>query len=140
MFSHILLAYDGSSHAQRAAQLAGQLAREQQPPAMVRVVAAMDALPADVGEPLFSRLTGERTLQGQARIKEAVGLVGAGLDVHEELLFGPAAEEIIQVATVRACDLIVIGSRGLGTLRSLLLGSHTQKVISHAPCPVLVVR
>jgi nucleotide-binding universal stress UspA family protein len=44
------------------------------------------------------------------------------------------------VANTRKADLIIMGSRGLGTLAGLVLGSQSQKVISHAPCPVLVVR
>jgi nucleotide-binding universal stress UspA family protein len=44
------------------------------------------------------------------------------------------------VAVTRASDVIVMGSRGLGTLAGLLLGSTSQKVVSHAPCPVLIVR
>lgn len=140
MFTHILLAYDGSEHAQRAADLAGQLAREQQPPASVRVVTAAEPLSANLGEPNFSQLAAERSLQGHALLTAAVARLGAGLEIHQELLFGPAADEIVQVAAIRQCDLIVMGSRGLGGLRALLMGSHTQKVLSHAPCPVLVVR
>lgn len=140
MFQHLLLAFDGSENAQRAAALAGTLAREQNPPAMVRVVVAVDRVSANLGEPNFSRLAAERTLRGQELILEARGRVGAGLDVHEELLFGPPAEEILGVAEVRGCDLIVMGTRGHSPLQGLLFGSQAQKVIGRAPCPVLVVR
>jgi nucleotide-binding universal stress UspA family protein len=53
---------------------------------------------------------------------------------------GDAAEEIIVQAKGRRADLIVVGSRGHGRLAGLLLGSVAQKVVTHAPCPVLVVR
>ena len=139
MFSHILLAYDGSEPSQRAASLAGRLAREQQPPALVRVVVAVDPVSANLGEPNFSRLAAERTLKGQDLLLEARGLVGAGLDVHEELLFGPPAAEILGVAEVRDCDLVVMGARGQGGLRNLLFGSQAQKVLGQARCPVLVI-
>ncbi len=140
MLKHILLAHDGSDHSRKAAELAGTIARQQQPPAIVRVVCAVEPISADLGEPNFSRVAGERRLAGERCVEEARRLIGEGIDVHTEVLFGPAAEEIIDVAEVRQCDLIVMGSRGLGALRGLLLGSHTQKVISHAHCPVLVVR
>lgn len=53
---------------------------------------------------------------------------------------GDPAEEIIARAKDQGADLIVVGSRGHGRLAGLLLGSVAQKVIAHAPCPVLVVR
>ncbi len=139
VFKHILLAYDGSEHARRAAQIAGEYAREH-PGSIVRVLVAVEALSADLGEPNFGRIASERTGAGQALIDEARQILGEGMNVDTHLLFGSAAEEIIDVAEIRQCDLIVMGSRGLGAVRGLLLGSHAQKVIQHAPCPVLVVR
>ena len=53
---------------------------------------------------------------------------------------GDPAEEIIVQAKGRRADLIVVGSRGHGRLAGLLLGSVAQKVVTHASCPVLVVR
>ncbi len=53
---------------------------------------------------------------------------------------GDYAETILAVADEIAADLIVIGSRGLGALRGLLIGSVSQKVVQHAPCSVVVVR
>ena len=140
MFTHILLAYDGSSHAQKATGIAADLARNCAPGAQVRVVVAMEAVSTELGEPVYGQLTAQRAEAGHRLLAEAAALLGEGLDVHTELLFGPAAESILRVADVRGCDLIVMGSRGLGALKGLLLGSHTQKVISHSLCPVLVVR
>lgn len=138
MFKHILLAFDGSDHARKAALIAGECAREHD--STVRVVVAVDPIQADLGEPNFSRVASERSLRGQELLEAAKGLVGSGVDVHTELLFGLASDEIITVAEVRQCDLIIMGSRGLSALGGLVLGSHTQKVISRAHCPVLVVR
>ncbi|ASY65768.1 Universal stress protein UspA-related nucleotide-binding protein (plasmid) [Sinorhizobium sojae CCBAU 05684] len=53
---------------------------------------------------------------------------------------GDYAETILAVADEIGADLIVIGSRGLGGLRGLLIGSVSQKVVQHAPCSVVVVR
>jgi nucleotide-binding universal stress UspA family protein len=61
-------------------------------------------------------------------------------EIHTDLIEGDAAETIIEVAKTRNSDLFVMGSRGLGRLAGLLLGSTSQKVLSHAPCPVLIVR
>jgi nucleotide-binding universal stress UspA family protein len=50
------------------------------------------------------------------------------------------AETIIDLATRRKCDLIVMASHGRRGLAGVLLGSETQKVLTHAKAPVLVCR
>jgi nucleotide-binding universal stress UspA family protein len=53
---------------------------------------------------------------------------------------GDPANEILQAAAELKSDLIVTGSRGLGTLDRLVLGSVARNVLIHAPCSVLIVR
>lgn len=53
---------------------------------------------------------------------------------------GDFAEEILTAATEYGVDMIVVGSRGLGKLKSTVLGSVSQKVLHHAECAVLTVR
>jgi nucleotide-binding universal stress UspA family protein len=124
MFEHILLAYDGSGHARKAAELAGQLAREQQPKASLCVLVVME-----IGAPASHSL-----------VTEAHDILGGGMEIHDELAIGHPADEIIKTAERRRCDLIVMGTRGRSPLQGLLFGSNSQRVITHAPCPVLVVR
>ncbi len=66
-------------------------------------------------------------------------VVGDGLEVTVDVLRGPASEAILHAADVRA-RMIVVGSRGLGGFRGLLLGSVSRQLCEHAPCPVTVVR
>lgn len=49
-------------------------------------------------------------------------------------------EAIIDAATVHGCDIIVMASHGRGGMRSVLLGSQTQKVLTHCKIPVLILR
>lgn len=140
MFTNILIAYDGSEHARKAAGIAGDLAREQANGVVIRVVAVMDAVPGELGEPFMSQAIERRTADGQALLDEAVSIIGEGVEIHRELLFGSPAESILQVAQTRSCDLIIMGTRGLGLLQGLLLGSQSHKVIAHAACPVMVVK
>ncbi len=139
MFRNILIAYDGSEHSQRAAVLAGDLGR-QQTNAELWLVCVVEPTPRELGSPFIDQLIVERTQLGESMMAEAKHLIGEGLTVHEELLFGTPAESIIDVAETRNCDLIVMGTRGLGALTGLLLGSQIQKVISLAKCPVLAVK
>jgi nucleotide-binding universal stress UspA family protein len=63
--------------------------------------------------------------------------MGAGVDVERRLCEGPLATEVANES--RSADLLVIGSRGLGSLGRLVLGAATGRILREATCPVLVV-
>jgi nucleotide-binding universal stress UspA family protein len=67
-------------------------------------------------------------------------LTERGWSVDRVVVRGRAASAIIDVARERGVDLIVTGSRGYGPLRSMLLGSVANEIVSDAPCAVLVAR
>jgi nucleotide-binding universal stress UspA family protein len=140
MFEKVLLAVDGSEHALHAARTAADLARALKAKEF-RIVAAYDFIPPYLGEPNLQFAIDARMEEAKNIMQAAVDVVGdLPCEIHTELLEASPAEAIISVATTRKSDLIVIGSRGLGTLAGLLLGSTSQKVVAHAPCPVLIVR
>ncbi|MBI2757631.1 MAG: universal stress protein [Chloroflexi bacterium] len=140
MFEKLLLAVDGSEHALRAARMAADLARNMKSKEL-RIVVAYDAIPPYLGEPNMQDAIDARMKEAQSILEIAVKEVGKiPGKVEIEVLEGPSAEAIIDVATTRKSDVIVMGSRGLGQLAGLLLGSTSQKVINHAPCPVLIAR
>jgi nucleotide-binding universal stress UspA family protein len=140
MFDKILLAVDGSEHAWRAARVAADMARNFNSQEL-RIVVAYDAIPAYLGEPNLQYVISARVQDSQDILKKAVKEVGKiPGKVETEFLEGPPAEAIIDVAATRQSSLIVMGSRGLGRLAGLLLGSTSQKVVAHAACPVLIVR
>ncbi len=72
-------------------------------------------------------------------LAEAMALTGVPRE-DALLLQGRPAEAILQAALGEKADLIVMGTRGLGAVGSLILGSQSQKVVAEAPCPVLLVR
>jgi nucleotide-binding universal stress UspA family protein len=139
MFSRILLATDGSSHAEKAIEYARDLALRDD--AQVIVVHAFQPVPAYLGEPSAHRGMARHVAAGHEVVDGAVEqLQEAGVDVIVEVLEGPPADAILRVAKVRQSDLIVMGSRGYGDLASLLLGSVSHRVLAHTHAPVLVVK
>lgn len=65
---------------------------------------------------------------------------GDVLDVERHLEFGDPAHAILDYAAHHAVDVVIMGTRGLGKLKGLLLGSVSLKVSSLAPCTCIVVR
>lgn len=140
MFDNILLAVDGSDHALHAARTAASLANAMSSK-VVRVVVAYAPIPAYLGEPYLHDAINARLSESERIIQKAVEVMGAvSAQVYTGPIEGDPAEAIIEVARTRESDLIVMGSRGLGRLTGMLLGSTSQKVVAHAPCPVLIVR
>ena len=99
-------------------------------------VIAIDVYSDMVYDPIEAHGEAQREI-----IKDAVQvLADAGIDHEIVLLHGRPADEIIRYATESEADLLVMGSRGLGALREFALGSVSHKVLTHAKCPVLVVK
>lgn len=140
MFERILLAVDGSEHGYNAARVAADLARAVKSEKL-RIVVVFAGIPPYLGEPNLQQVINARLDEAQAILNKALEIVGdVPAEIHTELIEGDAAESIIEVAKTRDSSVIVLGSRGLGRLAGLVLGSTSQKVVSLAPCPVLIVR
>jgi len=71
-----------------------------------------------------------------ASVAEASG-TESGVEIDQVLREGQPADVLL--AEARKADLLVVGTRGLGGFKGLLLGSVSQQVAHHAPCPVVVV-
>jgi universal stress protein A len=76
------------------------------------------------------------------RLEGAVKAARISRTVVEKILvrFGRSFHEIADAARTRKVDLIIIATHGYTGLKHVLLGSTTERVVRHAPCPVLVVR
>jgi nucleotide-binding universal stress UspA family protein len=139
----ILLGFDGSDQALRAAGWASKLASnciaagDRGHVTFVSVVTTLagserihDALDptVDLGD-----LRGKR-----AEAERAAADLGVSTDTIEAA--GNPAEEIIRAAEQTGCDLVVLGAHGRSAVQRFLLGSVSDRVVRHGPCPVLVVR
>jgi nucleotide-binding universal stress UspA family protein len=86
-------------------------------------------------------MVAKRKQVGEGILNDACRHLGkTSFEVEEDLLEGPAADAIISVVEARNADLVVMGTRGLGSLKGLLFGNVSTKVTHYATCPVLVVR
>lgn len=140
MFERILLAVDGSEHSMRAAKEAGELARAMQSKT-VRIVVAFESIPGYLGEPYRQQVIDARLRDANGILQNARRKVGKiPGEIQVEVIEGSPAEAIISVVQTRKSSVVVMGSRGLSTIAELVLGSTSHKVVSHAPCPVLIVR
>jgi nucleotide-binding universal stress UspA family protein len=138
MFNCIVFATDGSEYSERALAYARDLTKLHK--AELYLVHVYPRVLDLLGTKEYDAIAELRIAAGNTIIEEAgKALEEAGIDYHTELLEGPMAEAIINVAETRGADLIIIGARGKSSLEGLLLGSVSQKVIYHADCPVLVV-
>jgi len=132
MFRHILIPTDGSAASQLAVNAALRLARE----SGARVT-AIHVLPEEHALASVAPVAAENSILADiARQAGSLHVDCATLQVHAEQ---PHAA-IIATALQRGCDLIAMASRGRSGLASLMLGSQTQKVLTHSKIPVLVFR
>ena len=63
-----------------------------------------------------------------------------GIVITTMLLEGNPASTILEFSQSEKYEVIIIGSRGMGQFKELLLGSVSSKVIQHSSCPVLLIR
>ncbi len=133
----VVVGIDGSEQAERALQRAVEEARLRG--ADLTVVHVV-SLPFNLADPILTPRPTEHELRslGLELIDRALGdLAVDDLDVERIALIGHAAHQLCEAA--QGADLLVVGSRGLGGFRGLLVGSVTHQVVGHAPCPILVV-
>ena len=123
----ILVAYDGSADADLALRWAAEEARSTG--RGLHVVTVDDAITSPWGASVAGR--GEDVLAG---VEERL----ADLDVELESRVGLVTGELLRASV--SDDLVVVGSRGHGRAEDLLIGSVSQHLARHAPCPVVVVR
>jgi|SRR5829696_7343832 len=144
IFTKILLATDGSEEAELATRAAIDLADATNSELHIIYVGRVPkylengSRGRDYNRTVYEKLQKEsgkmlRRLTWQAQ-------VAGGTVAGAHLRMGGVAREIVDLAEEMGVDLIVIGSRGRGRIRRLLMGSVSDPVVRHAHCSVLVVR
>ena len=94
--------------------------------------AVVPLLPPDIEE--------ARSRELAVQLKELADAVGGGVKTEAVVRSGRAWQEIVEYAKSGDFDLIVVSTHGYTGLKHALLGSVAEKIVRHAPCPVLVVR
>jgi len=142
-FERVLVAYDGSRQAQAAVRFAFTLTAGAEPEVtIVHVVESPGAtLAPDVLAGALQAIIEEQREEWAERLAElaAEALPGRSVATTVRVARRPAVA-ILELAAELDADLVVLGSRGMGTLRGLLLGSVSQRVLEESPRSVLVVR
>lgn len=106
----------------------------------VRLVTVIDGSAASVGDDAAGRLRRARERPGLEALEQGRRALGAaGFRIEPSLLTGHPAEVIVEATRRADLDLAVVGSRGLGGVGRLLLGSVSSRVACYAGCPALVV-
>ena len=144
MITSILVPYDGSESSNRALELACDIAGKYGAGLTLQHVVAGGKVPTEMQ--LFAEVEhldekdvptalGERILEGAVRQGEKAGVTA----IRTVQVDGDPATEILRKAA-DGIDLIVMGTRGFGELKGLLLGSVSHKVTQLAPCACITVR
>ncbi len=138
----ILVAYDGSEGAQRAARAAADVARPAGASLMLLHVLDPRFDATEVQAPSRSEAMAQVSQRREAEARDfATGLLdGVRVRVESVERGEDIAEAILRVADEEGSDLIAIATKRAGGVAGLVLGSVMQQVLRDADCPVLVVR
>jgi nucleotide-binding universal stress UspA family protein len=138
----ILVAVDGSAASLAAVEHTLHLSREGLP---VQLVLANVQEPASLYELVVAHdaavLEEVSTAAGFHLLAPAEALVRATDVAFESVVVsGDPAHALVDLIELHACNMVVMGGRGLGSMRSALLGSVSQTVLHHTSVPVTIIR
>ena len=133
----ILLATDGSEDAAQAREAAADLARRSG--SELHIVHVWHDVPSPYAHTFVKR---ELRRQGQEVIDTQVKKIedAGGTVTAAHLRGGRTSDEVIELSEELGVGLLILGSRGHGAVRRILMGSHSEAMIHHAHVPVLVLR
>lgn len=148
MFTHLLVPTDGSELSNSAVQRAISLAKTGNAkitfffarPNTAASLYGETALLRSTDPDLLEKAVHQRANEILAKAESLAKAAGIKYDLLSVASNGEPYEGIIAAATERGCDLILMASHGYRGIKALLIGSQTQKVLTHSTLPVLVYR
>ncbi len=134
----ILVPVDGSETADKAVEEAAVLAQAYNAEIHILYVANINQLA--INACLSDAILEAVNKAGNEILEKAAKRIPENINVITTSETGSPAVTITDFADEIKADLVVIGSRGLGLVKGVLLGSVSQYVVEHAPCPAVVVK
>ena len=138
MMKNILVPVDGSEGADRAIEKAVMLAKLCNAKVNFLYVANINQLA--INAVLSDAILDSVTKAGNVILERAMEMVPEGVEKESFSDTGSPAVVVLDFAESNNIDLIVMGSRGLGIVKGVLLGSVSQYVVEQSKCPVMVVK
>jgi nucleotide-binding universal stress UspA family protein len=141
MFRNILVAIDGSPDSDQALTQAIDLAESEH--SRLTLFSAVVIPPATayvgVSGQVVANLSRDAEAETEAIMRTAAEMVPDQVSLNTVLSSEPVRQALVHQIKTGAHDLVVMGSRGRGAVRSVLLGSVSHYVLHHGPIPVLIV-
>lgn len=141
MFKNILVPVDGSDNSYRALDAA--LLLSEKLGSNITVIHVMEQVPiTHIGsEKLLNEFLESYKKENQEILSKCSEIATqTGLTINTFLLEGNPASEILNFSKKEKFDLLIMGRRGLGKFKELILGSISSKIVHHSPSAVLLIR
>ena len=141
MFTNVLVPVDGSDNSYRALDAA--LLLSEKLGSSITVVNVMEQVPIThiESEKLLSELLEAYKKENQEILSKCSNIATEkGLSIKTLLLQGNPALVILDYSKKEKFDLVIMGSRGMGKFKQLILGSVSSKIVHHSPCAILLIR
>jgi len=141
LFSKVLVPVYGSDNSHRALDAA--LLLSEKLGAKVTAIHVMEDIPVlhIQSEKLLRDLLDAYKKESQLILSKCSEIATRkGLSINTKLLQGNAGSAILDFCEKEKYDIIVMGSRGMGKFKELVLGSVSSKIVHHSSCPVMIIR
>jgi nucleotide-binding universal stress UspA family protein len=141
VFTNVLVPVDGSDNSYRALDAA--LLLTEKLGSSITVVNVIEQVPIThiESEKLLSELLEAYKKENQEILSKCSNIATEkGLSIKTLLLQGNPASVILDYSKKEKFDLVIVGSRGMGKFKQLILGSVSSKIVHHSPCAILLIR